>query len=288
MFNYHLPHTINMPFIENKENSNAPVKIFYEDLGSGKPVILISGWPVSHDMWEYQINDLVIAGFRCIAYDRRGFGKSDRPWEGYDYDSLASDLAVLIDELNLTSVSLVGFSMGGGEVVRYLSKYGESKISKAVLVSSIIPFLVKTDDHPGGVPKEEFDVMVASIKEDRFAFLTQFGKQFFNEGFLIKPVSAELQEWMHHMAMVSSPKATIDCARSFSETDFRDELASINVPTLIIHGDADKIVPINITSDVSSKQIAGAEYRVFKDAPHGLFITHKEELNKLLITFLSK
>jgi non-heme chloroperoxidase len=278
-----------MPFIENKNNSTTtPVKIFYEVYGEGKPVILIHGWPVSHEMWEYQISDLVNAGFQCIAYDRRGFGKSDKPWQGYNYDDLTSDLAVLIDELRLSKVSLVGFSMGGGEVVRYISTYGSSKIAKAVLVSSVIPLLVKTPDHENGVPPEMFDEMATNIKKDRVAFLTQFGKQFFGEGLLNKPVSQEIQDWMHHMASLASPKATLDCAIAFSTTDFRNELNKIDVPTLIIHGDADKTVPIEPTSELAAKGIGKSEYVVFEGAPHGLFITHKEELNAELVKFLSK
>lgn len=275
-----------MPFIENKHSNNTPVRIFYEDFGTGEPVVLIHGWPVSHEMWEYQVAAIVNAGYRCIAYDRRGFGNSDRPWDGYDYDTLASDLAALINELDLKDVTLIGFSMGGGEVVRYISTYGTDKIAKAVLVSSVVPLMLQTESHEEGVPKDIFDEIIANIFNDRPAFLTGFGKQFFNESLLNKPVSAEIQEWMHHMAVISSPKATRDCVRSFSETDFRDELASITVPTLIIHGDADQTVPINATSDLTAKGIPNARYSIFKGAPHGLFITHKDELNEQLVSFL--
>ncbi|RYF23449.1 MAG: alpha/beta hydrolase [Flavobacteriales bacterium] len=277
-----------MPYIENKAADGSAIKINYEDFGTGKPVVLIHGWPVSHEMWEYQVAEIVNNGFRCIAYDRRGFGQSDRPWSGYDYDHLASDLDALINELDLTDVTLVGFSMGGGEVIRYISTYGTAKVSKTVLISSIVPLVLKTSDHEEGVPREMFDEIIANIFADRPAFLTTFGKQFFNEGLLNKPVSSEIQDWMHHMAMISSPKATRDCVRSFSETDFRAELAKVNVPTLIIHGDADQTVPIEATSDLSSKGIPNAEYVIFENAPHGLFITHKDELNEHLIAFLKK
>lgn len=277
-----------MPFIENTSAGDKAVKIFYQDWGTGKPVILIHGWPVSNEMWEYQVNDLVEAGFRVIAYDRRGFGKSDKPWDGYDYTTMAGDLAALINELELTDVSLIGFSMGGGEVVRYISNYGSSKISKAVLVSSIIPYMLQTDDNPNGVPQEVFEDFSKKIKDDRQAFLTDFGKTFFGEGLLNKPVSQEIQNWMWNLALVSTQKSTLDCATAFATTDFRSELASITVPTLVIHGDADKTVPIEPTGQEAAKGIKQAEFVVFEGAPHGLFITHKEQLNPLLINFLSK
>lgn len=277
-----------MPYIKRNPENSKSVNIFYEDLGSGKPVILIHGWPVSHEMWEYQVASIVYSGYRCIAYDRRGFGQSDKPWNGYDYDTLASDLNELINALDLSEVTLVGFSMGGGEVVRYLGKYGASKVNKAVLISSVVPLLLKTDDHEEGVPAEVFDGIVSSIHQDRPAFLTGFGKQFFSEGTLNKPVSQEIQNWMHQLAIVASPKATADCVRSFSETDFRTDLLSITVPVMIIHGDDDKTVPIEATSAITSSLLPNAEYYVIEGAPHGLFITHKDELNQLLVNFLKR
>ncbi|WP_133574759.1 alpha/beta fold hydrolase [Pedobacter metabolipauper] len=277
-----------MPYIKKNTDNSASVNLYFEDLGSGKPVILIHGWPVSHEMWEYQVTALVNAGYRCISYDRRGFGQSDKPWTGYDYDTLTDDLHEVITALDLTDVTLVGFSMGGGEVVRYLGRYGSSRVSKAVLVSSVVPLLVKTEDHEEGVPREMFDEIIANIHKDRPAFLTDFGKQFFSEGVLNKPVSPEIQNWMHHMAVISSPKATADCVRSFSETDLRTDLRNITVPMMIIHGDDDKTVPIKATSEITSSMLPTAEYYIFEGAPHGLFITNKDELNNLLINFLNK
>jgi len=275
-----------MPYIKKNAENSSSVNIFFEDLGTGKPVVLIHGWPVSHEMWEYQVNTLVNAGYRCIAYDRRGFGQSDRPWHSYDYDTLAADLHEVITALNLTDVTLIGFSMGGGEVVRYLGKYGSSRVTKAVLISSVVPLLLKTEDHQEGVPLEVFDGMVAGLQNDRPAFLAEFGRQFFSADDQNKPVSQEIQNWMHQLAIVASPRATTECVRSFSETNFRTDLSVITIPVLIIHGNDDKIVPINITSDVTSSLLPNSEYHVIEGASHGVFLTHKDEINKLLLNFL--
>lgn len=275
-----------MPYIKKDPANPSSVNIFFEDYGSGRPVILIHGWPVSHEMWEYQIAALTDAGYRCIAYDRRGFGQSDKPWTGYDYDTFAADLHQVITTLELNDVILAGFSMGGGEVVRYLGRYGASRISKAILVSTVVPLLLKTDGHEEGVPEEAFNEMIVHIRDDRPAFLTEFGKQFFGEGLLNKPVSQEIQDWMHGLAVVASPKATVDCVRAFSETDFRTDLSTITIPVMIVHGDEDKIVPINATSDITASLLPNAAYYRIEGAPHGLFITHKSELNQLLINFI--
>ncbi|MGY4386223.1 non-heme chloroperoxidase [Pedobacter sp. UYP24] len=276
-----------MPYIKkNSENTNS-VNIYFEDIGRGKPVVLIHGWPVSHEMWEYQVNALVEAGYRCISYDRRGFGQSDKPWDNYDYDTLADDLHEVLLALNLTDVTLVGFSMGGGEVVRYLGRYGSSRVTKAVLVSTVVPLLLKTEDHEEGVPLEVFDGMVANLHNDRPAFLKEFGKGFFSEGVLNKPVSEEIQHWMWNLAMVASPRATTQCVRSFSETDFRTDLSTIMIPVMIVHGNDDKIVPIGATSELTSLQLPNAAYYRIEGGPHGLFITHKAELNQLMINFIA-
>lgn len=275
-----------MPYIRKNPENDSSVNIFFEDLGSGKPVILIHGWPVSHEMWEYQINALVNAGYRCIAYDRRGFGQSDKPWGNYDYDTLAADLNEVITVLNLTDVALVGFSMGGGEVVRYLGKYGSSRVSKAVLLGSVVPMLLK-EEHEDGVPQEVFDGMIAGLQNDRPTFLAEFGKQFFSGSADSTPVSQGIQNWMHQLAMVASPRATTECVRSFSETNFRTDLNVITIPVMVIHGNEDKIVPINITSEVTASLLPNSEYHVINGASHGLFFTHKDEINQLLINFLN-
>lgn len=276
-----------MSFIESKVgNTDRPVKLFVQDMGQGKPVVLIAGWPLSSEMWEYQLNVLPKHFLRCIAYDRRGFGKSDKPWEGYDYDTMASDLNAVLESLDLHDVTLVGFSMGGGEVVRYISKYGESRISKIVLISSVVPYMLKTDDNPEGLPKEMFDEFVASSEDDRPKFFAEFAKGFYGNSFLNPNVSDELLAWHNALALQASGRAASECIRAFSATDFRQDLTSITVPTLIIHGDADKTVPIEISGEKTAELLPSAQYTVYEGAPHGLFITEKERLNDDLIRFI--
>ena len=262
------------------------LELYYEDWGKGEPVVLIHGWPLSHEMWEYQVNDLVNAGFRVIAYDRRGFGKSSKPFDGYDYNTLASDLRALLEGLDLQNATLVGFSMGGGEVVRYFSLYDGERVSKAVLIGSVTPFMLKTGNNPAGLEESIFAEMLNNIKEDRIAFLDGFGKMFFGVNLIKKQVSTPLLEYYRMLGSQASPRATLECARAFAFTDFRDDMRSVNVPTLIIHGDADKNVPIEATGDESARMILKSAYIRYPDAPHGLFYTHKEQLNKDLIQFI--
>ena len=278
-----------MDFIQSNQTTSAKaVNLFYEETGSGQPVIFIHGWPSSHEMWEYQIAEIASKGYRCIAYDRRGFGKSDKPFDGYDYDSLAADLKSVIDQLDLNDVILVGFSMGGGEVVRYLSRFGSDRVSKAVLISAVTPYLLKTDDNPDGVPAEMFDQMAEKIKDDRPAFLEDFGKTFFGVGLLSKPVSQPLLNWANMLTLHGSLTATLKCMEAFAKTDFRNDLKSISVPTLIIHGDNDKIVPIKPAGQQAAEMMPEARFIVYEGAPHGLFITDKERLNADLIEFLGQ
>jgi pimeloyl-ACP methyl ester carboxylesterase len=276
-----------MSYIKIKDqNSREVVKIHYQDLGEGQPVVLIHGWPLSHEMWEYQINDLVDAGYRVIAYDRRGFGKSSKPWEGYDYDTLTNDLKNIIDQLNLNDIILVGFSMGGGEAVRYISTNGDEKISKLVLLGSVTPFMLKTDDNPKGVDQSVFDEMMADMKEDRIGFLDTFGKHFFGVSMVNKPLSAPLLEYYRMLGSLASPRATQECARSFAGTDFRPDMEAIKIPTLIIHGDADKTVPIELTGEVAAQMISDNHFIRYEGAPHGFFYTEREKLNRDLISFI--
>jgi len=276
-----------MNFIKSSNDaSGKPVKIKYSDYGIGKPVILISGWPLSKEMWEYQIEELVNSGHRIIAYDRRGFGKSSKPWDGYDYDTLTDDLKALIDQLELSDITLVGFSMGGGEVVRYFSRHAGEGVSKAVLISSITPFRLKTETNPQGTPQEKFDKTEDQLKQDRIGFLDEFGKTFFGVGISSKPISAPLLEYYRALCAVASPRATLQCLKSFSSTDFREEMKLVRVPTLIIHGDEDETVPIGPTAQQSARLIPDNQFITYKGAPHGLFYTERQKLNADLIKFL--
>lgn len=270
-------------YIETAQN----VKLYVKDYGKGKPVILIHGWPLSNEMWEYQIDFLVQNNYRVIAYDRRGFGKSSQPWDGYDYNTLTDDLNSIIIQLQLENVTLVGFSMGGGEVVRYFSRYKGKNVSKAALISSIIPFLQKTDDNPEGRPKEKSEATAASISDDRIGFLDNFSKVFFGVNIINKPLSTPLLEYYRNLCAAASPRATLQCANSLNSTDFRDELHTIKVPTLIIHGTDDKNVPIEISSEKTAKAIKNNTFIVYEGAPHGLFYTEKDKLNQDLLNFLN-
>lgn len=284
-----------MKFFQSKDAaSGSEIRIAYQDLGQGRPVVLIHGWPSTSQMWEYQLNTLPEQGLRCITYDRRGFGHSEKPYKGYDYDALTDDLHQLLEHLDLRDAVLVGFSMGGGEVVRYLSKYGTDRVSKAVLVGAVPPFLLKTDDNPDGVPQDFFDDMEKDILNDRMAFLDGFGKKFFGVtevlGFTAGGggMSKPLLDYFYFLTTISSSQATIGCMKTWSSTDFRPEMASVTVPTLIIHGDADKNVDIKISSERAAKMIANNEFIVYEGEPHGLFYTAKDRLNKDLLAFCTR
>ncbi|MDB5988573.1 MAG: alpha/beta hydrolase [Nevskia sp.] len=275
-----------MNFISaGKDSSGKQVKLFYQDWGHGKPVVLIHGWPVTHAMWEYQSAELPKHGLRVIAYDRRGFGQSSKPWDGYDYDTFADDLKALLDELDLHDVTLVGFSMGGGEIARYMSRHHGARISRVALVGAVTPFLLKTADNPEGVDHSVFDGMIAGVDQDRPDFLSNFGKLFFGVGVIGTTVSEATLAWTTALALPASHRATVECIRAWSATDFRKDLAAIKVPTLIIHGDNDSTVPAPISADRVAKALPKAEYKRYKDAPHGLYVTHKEQLNRDLLAF---
>ncbi len=273
-----------MPFV--KTTAAPSTEIHYTDRGTGQPVVLIHGWPLSGRMWEAQVNALVEAGFRCIAYDRRGFGDSGQPEGGYDYDTFASDLNDLIVALDLRGVALAGFSMGGGEVARYIGRYGTSRVSKAMLLGAVTPFLSKTADNPDGADPKMFEGMVAAIRKDRVAFLEDFFKSFFNWKPGSGTPSDDVVAYSKSIAWFASPLATQQCVVAFGETDFRADLAKFDVPTLVAHGDKDQVVPIDISGKKSQQLIAGSRYEVFKGAPHGFAATHAEKLNELMIDFL--
>ena len=275
-----------MPFVKSCQNNQEPVNIYYEDCGKGLPVVFIHGWPLSGSMWEYQVTQLPQQGLRCITYDRRGFGKSDRPFSCYDYDTLASDLKALLDELDLHEVTLVGFSMGGGEIAKYFSLYAGERIAKVVLISAVVPYMLQTEDNPDGVPQEVFDKMMKAMIDDRPTFLEAFNKDFYGTLLLNQPVTDAYLANALIQGMDASPIATIECAKSFSSTDFRNDVSKINVPTLIIHGDKDKTVPIKATGEQAAKMISGAVLKVYEGAPHGLWFTEKDKLNQDLIDFI--
>ena len=262
-------------------------RLYVKDWGSGRPVILIHGWPLSADSWDDQAMALAQAGFRAIAYDRRGFGRSSQPWSGYDYDTLADDLADVIAATNASDATLVGFSMGGGEVARYMSRHKGKQLAQAVLISSIVPFLLKTPDHPAGIDQSVFDEKLAQLKADRPHFLADFYKTFYGVGMISQPVSNEVLEWSRSVSMQASLKATFDCSRALASTDFRPDLAAFEVPTLLIHGTADKNVPIDITSRVAVKAIRQAKLIEYEGAAHGVLATHKEQVIKDLLAFLT-
>ena len=265
------------------------MELFYEDWGQGAPIVLIHGWPLDHQMWEYQSVYLASRGLRVIAYDRRGFGQSSKPWTGYDYDTLADDLKALLDALELQDVTLVGFSMGGGEVARYMSRHGGARVSKVVFVSAVTPYLLKTDDNPEGVDASTFQGMLDGLNKDRADFLNSFAKTFYGSAALGMgvAVSATQAQWTLTMAMPASPKATLDCVNAFAATDFRSDLTSVHVPALVIHGDNDQTVPIASSGDRTAQALPHAQYLVYAGAPHGLHLLSKDRLNEDLFDFVT-
>jgi non-heme chloroperoxidase len=264
-----------------------PIELHYTDHGEGQPIVLIHGWPLSGRSWEAQVPALVGAGYRVITYDRRGFGQSSQPWHGYDYDTLAADLAALLNHLDLTDAVLIGFSMGGGEVVRYLHTYGSDRVSKIVLASAVPPYLYKADDNPdGGVDDATVAGMISGVTGDRMAFFDEFLTPYFSAGKKMK-VSPQQKAYALSLAAIASPKGTADCITAFSCTDFRADLAAITVPTLVIHGDSDNIVPIEVSGERTAEAIPGAVLVVLEDAPHGVIVSHPDEWNAAVLQFLA-
>ena len=273
-----------MPYVKTT-GANA-TEIHYQDIGKGQPVVLIHGWPLSLRSWESQVTALTEAGYRCVSYDRRGFGASGQPAGGYDYDTFASDLNDVMTHLDLRNAVLAGFSMGGGEVARYLGRYGSERVSKAMLLGAIPPFLLKTADNPEGVDKAVFDGMVAGVKKDRLAFLAEFFTNFYNAEPGATGVGADLIPFSKWIAWGASPLATQQCIVAFGTTDFREDLKKITVPTIIIHGDSDRIVPFEVSGKRSHEMIKGSRLEVLKGAPHGFAATHAQQLNALMLDFL--
>jgi non-heme chloroperoxidase len=279
---------ISMPYITVGMENSGNINLYYEDHGSGKPIILIHGYPLSGASWEKQSAVLLNAGHRVITYDRRGFGKSSQPTTGYNYDTFAEDLHKLVMKLELRDVALAGFSMGGGEVARYLGKYGSKGVSKAVFISGVPPFLLKTTDNPEGVDGSVFAGIQKAIIADRYAFFTEFFKNFYNTDLLLgKRVSEQVVQASWNIAAGSSAAASLACVPTWHE-DFRKDLTRVDVPTLVLHGDADRILPISASGLRTASLIKGARLSVVKDGPHCITWTHAEEVNRELLNFLSE
>src|ERR1700737_2514931 len=270
------------------EENSTPIELYYEDHGAGKPVVLIHGYPLSGASWEKQVAVLLTAGYRVITYDRRGFGRSSQPTTGYNYDTFAEDLHKLVTHLKLHDFALVGFSMGGGEVARYLGKYGSKNVNKAVFISSVPPFLLKTPDNPEGVDGSVFEGIQKAVVADRYAFFTDFFKNFYNTYLLLgKRVSEQAVQASWNLAAGASATASLACVPAWHE-DFRKDVARIDVPTLVIHGDADRILPIAASGRRTAQLIKGARLVVVKEGPHCITWTHADEVNRELLEFLGK
>ncbi len=274
-----------MPYATARDGS----RLYVKDWGHGRPIVLIHGWPLSADSWDPIAVPLVEAGHRVIAYDRRGFGRSDQPWDGYDYDTFADDLAAVLEAADVgDGVALVGFSMGGGEVARYLARHGGGRIDRVALVSSIVPYMLRTDDNPSGVPQSVFDGMEEEIRDDRAAFFQTFFRSFYGVGMLSQPVSNGVIEDSWRQAMMAGLRPTLAAAKAFATTDFRSDLAAFTLPTLIIHGTDDATVPIDASGRAAAAAIPHARLIEYDGAPHGVFASHRERLTADLLEFLGE
>lgn len=275
-----------MPYVTAGTENSGKINLYYEDHGSGNPIVLIHGYPLSGASWEKQVPMLLAAGHRVITYDRRGFGRSSQPTSGYDYDTFAEDLHRLVSHLKLKNFSLVGFSMGGGEVARYLGRYGSKGVSKAVIIGGIPPFLLKTADNPEGVESSVFEGILKAVAADRYVFFTEFFNNFYNTDVLLgKRISQQAVQASWNLAAGASAVASLACVPTWHE-DFRADLSRINVPTLVIHGEADRIVPIQASGLRTAKLVKGANLVAIKDAPHAVNWTHADEVNAELANFL--
>jgi non-heme chloroperoxidase len=277
-----------MPYVNVSKENSGNIELYYEDHGTGKTVLLSHGWPLSGAAWERQVPALLAAGYRVITYDRRGFGQSSQPTSGYDYDTFADDLHKLITTLDLRDFAFAGHSMGSGEVAGYIGKYGTERVSKAVFIGALPPFLLKTTDNPEGVDGAVFERIKKAIAQDRLAYLPTFLRDFYNvDEFLGRRVSEQVVQYSWNIAAAASPKGTLDCVSAWL-TDFRKGLSRVDVPSLIINGDADRILPIASTAIPLSKMIKGSRLAVIKGGPHGIPWTHWEELNSELLNFLAQ
>lgn len=272
-----------MPMIQTRDGT----ELYVKEAGTGRPVVLIHGWPLSSASWDDQIVALAEAGYRAIAYDRRGFGRSDQPASGYDYDHFADDLADVMDACGVDGdATLVGFSMGGGEIARYLTRHGSSRVRSVALISSVVPYMLKTPDNPNGVDQAVFDQMEAGMREDRADFFRTFLKDFYGVGWIAKPVSDAVLDWSWGLCLQAGLLPTLRAAEAFATTDFRADLASFTVPTLVIHGTEDKTVPIDATGRVVAARVPGSQLIEYEGAAHGVFGSEKQRLTEDLLGFL--
>ncbi|MFJ9718788.1 alpha/beta fold hydrolase [Streptomyces sp. NPDC101213] len=277
-----------MAFITVGQENSTPIELYYEDHGSGQPVVLIHGYPLDGHSWEKQAAALLGAGYRVITYDRRGFGRSGRPTTGYDYDTFTADLHTLLETLDLRDAVLVGFSMGTGEVGRYLGTHGSARIAKAAFLASLEPFLLKTDDNPDGVDGSVFEGIEQAVTADRYAYFTAFYQDFYNlDENLGTRIGEEAVRNSFNVAAGASWYASLACVATWT-TDFRADLPGIDVPALILHGTADRILPIEATAEPFRRALPHAEYVVVEGAPHGLLWTHAQEVTDALLAFLAK
>lgn len=271
-----------MPILTTRDGT----EIYYKDWGSGQPILFSHGWPLDADMWDAQMLFLASRGYRTIAFDRRGFGRSSQPWTGYDYDTFADDIHQLIEKLDLNDVLLAGFSMGGGDVTRYLARHGSKRVAKLALISAVTPIFGKAADHPQGVDLSVFAGIRDGLTADRAQFLDDFSTVFYGTNRPGAKVSQGVFKQTLFIALQASIKATLDCVTAFSETDFRPDMARIDVPTLVIHGDDDQVVPFETTGKLAAKLIAGSTLKVYPGAPHATCVTHADRVNEDLLAFL--
>jgi non-heme chloroperoxidase len=263
-------------------------EIYYKDWGEGLPIVFSHGWPLSADAWEDQMVFLASRGFRCIAHDRRGHGRSSQPWNGNDMDTYADDVAALVEALDLRNVIHVGHSTGGGEVARYIGRHGTTRVSKAVLIGAVTPLMLKTDSNPNGLPMKVFDDIRAGVIGDRSQFFKDLSAPFYGANRAGSTVSQGLRDFFWLQGMLAGHKAAFDCIKAFSETDFTEDLKKFDVPTLILHGDDDQIVPIGAAAMLSSKLVKGAQLKIYKGAPHGMCSTLKDQVNQELLAFFKE
>jgi non-heme chloroperoxidase len=263
-------------------------QLYYKDWGAGQPIVFSHGWPLSSDAFEDQMNSLANQGYRCIAHDRRGHGRSSQPWSGNDLDTYADDLFELVQHLNLTNAIHVGHSTGGGEVARYIGRHGTKRVAKAVLISAIPPLMLKTPNNPAGLPMEVFDQLRAAVQADRSQFFEDLSAPFYGANRPGNKVSDGLRRSFWLQGMMCGFPGSYQCIKAFSETDCTEDLKKFDMPTLILHGDDDQIVPIVASAMLSSKIVKGSEFKIYKGAPHGMCSTLKDEINNDLLSFVKK